>query len=130
MYLSEIKGRTPVNFKSAIWRYNKRVKKNKCLDNSCQIFQKYSKMSTLHGLRYIGDAKLSICERLLFLIIFLSVLLLSIFYIIIVWEKWTKSPIIITYSPVSTKIVDIPFPTVTICNMNQANNFIAKSIQK
>lgn len=34
--------------------------------------------------------------------------------------KWSASPVIITFSSTFTMITDLPFPAVTICNMNRA----------
>ena len=34
-------------------------------------------------------------------------------------EKWNESPVLITFSNVQSGIYDIPFPSVTVCNMNK-----------
>jgi hypothetical protein len=44
--------------------------------------------TSLHGLRYVGEQTLSIFERIFFSIAFLSVLVLSGFFISNVWQKW------------------------------------------
>lgn len=54
---------------------------------------------------------------------------LSFYFISNVYEKWNASPIIITNNAVATPITDIPFPAVTICNMNQAQKSMVKDIQ-
>lgn len=107
-----------------------------CSDN----VQQYMLNSTLHGLRYVGDPKISIFERLVFSIViklllysishtqnrtffgasFVLVFSLSVYFILNVYAKWTASPIIISLNAAATSISDIPFPAVTICNMNQA----------
>lgn len=50
---------------------------------------------------------------------FVLVLLLSIYFISNVYVRWSRTPIIVTLSAKSTSITDIPFPTVTICNLNR-----------
>lgn len=60
---------------------------------------------------------------------------MSLYFISNVYSKWSASPIIITLNALATSIEDIPFPAVTICNMNQARksvvkNFDNNSIQK
>lgn len=66
------------------------------------------------------DFLLILFHRTFFMIAFILVLLLSGYFISNVWDKWSGSPVIITLNSKSTSINDIPFPAVTICNMNQA----------
>lgn len=56
--------------------------------------------------------------------------LLTFYYISNIYEKWSASPIIIAMNAVATPVVDIPFPAVTICNMNQARESVVSSIVK
>lgn len=55
-----------------------------------------------------------------FIFSIILVFTLSAYFITNVWTKWSASPIIITLSARSTPLDEIPFPAVTICNMNQA----------
>lgn len=41
----------------------------------------------------------------------------------------TATPVIVSSSPITTSISDIPFPATTVCNMNQAKRSIAKDIK-
>lgn len=43
------------------------------------------------------------------------------------YEKWSASPVIITLAPVSSSISDLPFPAVTICNMNKARLSVVRN---
>lgn len=63
-------------------------------------------------------------SRAFFLLSFGLVFTLSVYFISNVYEKWSATPIIVTVSPVAISIEDIPFPAVTICNMNQARRSI------
>lgn len=56
------------------------------------------------------------------------VFILSAYYITNIYEKWVASPIIIAMNAASTTINEIPFPAVTICNMNQAKASVVESI--
>ncbi|XP_055842660.1 pickpocket protein 28-like [Episyrphus balteatus] len=76
--------------------------------------------STLHGLKYIADDKITVFERSFFGLSFVFVILCSAFFISNIYNKWTDSPIIITTSPQPTLITTIPFPAVTICSLNKA----------
>lgn len=57
------------------------------------------------------------------------VVLFAAYFISNIYEKWDASPVIIGFNPVSTPIMDIPFPAVTICNMNQARQSVVKTIR-
>lgn len=91
--------------------------------------QDYLVNTSMHGLKYIGDVSLSCTERIFFFVAFVIVSILSAYFISNLWKKWTDTPIIIALNSVSTPLNNIPFPAVTICNMNQAKNSIANNIQ-
>ncbi|XP_031626094.1 pickpocket protein 28-like isoform X2 [Contarinia nasturtii] len=86
--------------------------------------------TTLHGLRYVGDRKITLFERLFFGAMFLLVFLFSIYFITNIWIKWSASPMIITLNAHSTPISEFPFPAVTICNMNQAKKSAVDKIPR
>lgn len=60
---------------------------------------------------------------------FCFVLALSLYYISNIYEKWIASPVIISLNAVSTQINEIPFPAVTICNMNQARESVVSKFE-
>ncbi|OAD59290.1 Sodium channel protein Nach, partial [Eufriesea mexicana] len=88
-----------------------------CLRNLhlSKTVKQYCTNSTLHGLRYIGDSNLSI-------------VLTASYYIWFLYKKWTSSPIIISLSPESASLNEFPFPSVTICNMNNVRKSEATRI--
>lgn len=90
--------------------------------------REYLVSSTLHGLRYIGTATLSVFERVFFGVSFFMVVVLAAYFISNVYQKWRETPVIIGLDPVSTNINEIPFPAVTICNMNQVKKSFAASL--
>lgn len=66
--------------------------------------------------------------RVYFSLSFAFVFILSIYFISNVYEKWSATPVIITVDSVTTSIRNVPFPAVTICNMNQARKTIVKQL--
>ncbi|KAH8336227.1 hypothetical protein KR074_012115 [Drosophila pseudoananassae] len=80
----------------------------------------YLKNTTLHGLKYIAEESITIPERVFFGIAFLVVVILSGFFISNVYSKWSASPIIISTSAKQKLTSNMPFPAITICNLNQA----------
>lgn len=65
--------------------------------------------------------------RIYFLLSFIFVILLSAYFISNVYEKWRQSPVVVAMSAKSTLISDIPFPAVTICNMNRARSSVVRT---
>lgn len=70
------------------------------------------------------------CFRAYFFLTFLVVTACSIYFISNVYIKWQSSPIIIGLNPIATHIRNIPFPAVTICNMNQLRREAAERIEQ
>ncbi|XP_011269764.1 pickpocket protein 28 isoform X2 [Camponotus floridanus] len=83
-----------------------------------ELTKQYCTNSTLHGLRYIGNSELSIIERLFWIISFITALGMATYYIYYLYQKWNGSPIIISLSPEPVSLNEFPFPSITICNMN------------
>lgn len=61
---------------------------------------------------------------------FIFVVLLSMYFISNVYEKWNASPIIIAQNAYATSISEFPFPAVTICNLNQVKKSKIAHVQK
>ncbi|XP_055320679.1 pickpocket protein 28 [Sitodiplosis mosellana] len=93
-------------------------------------FHQYLLNTTLHGLKYVGDRTITRFERIFFTLMFLLVVILSVVFITNVYRKWDESPIIITLNSETTSITQIPFPAVTICNMNQVRLSAIRDIPK
>ncbi|KAF6201828.1 hypothetical protein GE061_004223 [Apolygus lucorum] len=89
----------------------------------------YTKLSSMHGLRYIGDSSLHPAERLFWGAAFLGAVACSAYFISNLFIKFNEMPVIMSISPTSSTIRDIPFPTITICNMNNMRKFQAERVQ-
>lgn len=97
----------------------------------------FLKETGLHGLKFVGDSELNIWERQasvvglsrilllrtncrsFFLIAFVAALAMTCQLISNIYAKWVSTPVIIGISPHATSIRKVPFPAVTVCNMNQ-----------
>uniref|UniRef100_A0A1I8PXN5 Pickpocket protein 28-like n=1 Tax=Stomoxys calcitrans TaxID=35570 RepID=A0A1I8PXN5_STOCA len=76
--------------------------------------------TSLNGLKYVNDKERNIWERGYYLISFVITFIMGIYMAIYFLNKWQSTPVIISLNSETTSIADIPFPTVTFCNMNQA----------
>ncbi|XP_075157996.1 pickpocket 28 [Haematobia irritans] len=90
----------------------------------------YLKNTTLHGLKYLAEDKITTPERIFFGMSFIFVVFVSGFFISNVYTKWSATPIIISTSSKQTLSTELPFPAITICNMNQAQRSKVKNIPK
>ncbi|XP_046741816.1 pickpocket protein 28-like [Diprion similis] len=56
--------------------------------------------------------------------------LTAAYYIWNLYQKWIDSPLIISLSPDPVSLVEIPFPSITVCNMNNAKKSEADRINQ
>ncbi|XP_012136271.1 pickpocket protein 28 isoform X2 [Megachile rotundata] len=90
--------------------------------------KQYCSNTSLHGLRYVGDSSLTIGERVFWIISFTLAVLTAAYYIWSLYRKWVSTPIIISLSPESVALDEFPFPSITLCNMNNAKKSEADRI--
>ncbi|KAH9641441.1 hypothetical protein HF086_006057 [Spodoptera exigua] len=86
----------------------------------------YLMTSTLHGLRYIGERKLTWFERFFWLTAFGCSLVSAGFFILNIYAKWRSSPMIVSINPENMPLSSLPFPALTVCNVNQAKKTVAE----
>lgn len=80
-----------------------------------ELFSDYSEISTIHGVRYMGEKKRHWSERVWWFFAVLSSIIVCSMLVYQTWLKWQNTPVIVTFSEESTPVYEIPFPTVTIC---------------
>ncbi|XP_034937695.1 pickpocket protein 28-like [Chelonus insularis] len=112
-------------------KYNTKIHKIQMFLKKFKFFsliEQYCANSTLHGLRYVGDTHVSIIEKLFWIFSFICAFLSASYFIWHLYNKWQASPIIISMSPEPVSFEEFPFPSVTICNMNNARKSEADRI--
>ncbi|XP_031342744.1 pickpocket protein 28-like isoform X2 [Photinus pyralis] len=80
----------------------------------------YLQQCTLHGLKYVGNQQLCWIERLFWLAAFIAASFLSGYFIITIVNNYNDR-IIISINPRPINADRLPFPTITVCDMNRAN---------
>ena len=48
------------------------------------------------------------------------------FFILNIYAKWRSSPMIVSINPENMPLSNLPFPALTICNVNQAKKTVAE----
>ncbi|XP_018572878.2 pickpocket protein 28-like [Anoplophora glabripennis] len=91
---------------------NKR--KYSCFQNFGNYCREYCREGTLHGVKYLGE-KRTFIEKLWWAISMAVALYLCVTLILKTYEKWERSPVIVTFATKETPNLMIPFPSVTIC---------------
>ncbi|KAK5641660.1 hypothetical protein RI129_010207 [Pyrocoelia pectoralis] len=102
----------------------KRKKYPGCVKNFSDYFSEYSGNSSIHGIKYIGEKKRTIIEKLWWSVAILASLYLCIFTIIKTYQKWQSSPVIVSFARSPTPVWNIPFPAVTICSETKTKQSI------
>ncbi|CAL8073005.1 unnamed protein product [Orchesella dallaii] len=74
--------------------------------------------SNLHGVKYLATPNLHITERIYWITAVLVCFGYSIYLVSGVVQKYFENPVIISFQPQETNIGQIPFPAITICNVN------------
>ncbi|XP_063368781.1 pickpocket protein 28-like [Cydia amplana] len=92
--------------------------------------REYLLTSTLHGLRYVGEKKLTWFERFFWLGAFSCSIVCAGFFILNVYDKWRSSPMIVSINPENMALQNLPFPAITVCNVNQAKKSVAERYKK
>ena len=69
-------------------------------------------------------------ERIFWIVAFLVGMLFAGYLISDVWRRYQTSPVILAFDPHDLSISDIPFPAVTICNINKVQKKFAQQVQR
>lgn len=111
-----------------------------------RILQHFCESSSIHGLRHVYEDGSLMFERywttsgLLFfplnivlkmfhgcflrvvwIFLFLSGVCFSTYFCVEVWQKWEQSPILTSVETQLYPLKNVPFPAVTICNVNKVS---------
>ncbi|KAH1013176.1 hypothetical protein HUJ05_012199 [Dendroctonus ponderosae] len=77
---------------------------------------------SIHGFKYMVDSSISVVERVFWIIIVLCSLAASIYITILFWARYAANPTRTIIQANFAQISTVPFPAVTICNVNKMLN--------
>ncbi|XP_073843681.1 pickpocket 26 [Musca autumnalis] len=84
------------------------------------IFSEYCDNSTIHGIKYLGEQKRPVWERVFWIMVFVFSIYLCTSLTMNIWNKWNNNPVIVSFAEKSTPVWQIPFPAITICTETKA----------
>lgn len=75
--------------------------------NSSKLIKEYASRTTVHGVQYITEEKLSLTERIWWVLVLMSSIALCSFFIYNILAKWSRSPVIVTFATKTTAINEV-----------------------
>ena len=87
----------------------------KVIQSLKDIGEEFGGRSSIHGLGYISDRHLHVCDRLLWLFLFLGGLWFAIFFNISSYNAWQDNMVVTNLRSTGRPVSQLDFPTVTIC---------------
>ncbi|KAK4020504.1 pickpocket protein 28 isoform X2 [Daphnia magna] len=86
-----------------------------------RILQHFCESSSIHGLKHVYEDGSLMFERVVWILVFLSGVCFSSYFCWQVWQKWEQSPILTSVETQLYPLKNVPFPAVTICNVNKVS---------
>ena len=83
--------------------------------NVMSVTNDYAAGTTIHGLSYTTNPKVSIVGRLFWVGVVILAILCTTFQMLELRKQWNKKPVITNLETISLPLEDIDFPSVTIC---------------
>uniref|UniRef100_A0A182U161 Uncharacterized protein n=1 Tax=Anopheles melas TaxID=34690 RepID=A0A182U161_9DIPT len=79
------------------------------------LFEEYCSESSVHGVRFFVGNQRGACVKLIWVSVFITSLVGCGMMIQQAYNKWDRTPVIVTLSEVPTPVWDMDFPAITIC---------------
>ena len=77
--------------------------------------KKFSSVTTAHGVTYLAEDGLHILERIFWLIVVCTAIVLMTFQTLTLYQQWQDDPVVTTLDTVALPIQELDFPAITIC---------------
>ena len=90
--------------------------------------KEYASRTSIHGVAYISDKRLSLVDRTLWLLVVLAFVGLATILTWDIWEQWEEEQVVTTLKNTAKPVTEVPFPTVTICGAGLHMTNVEKKI--
>ena len=90
--------------------------------------KEYASRTSIHGISYISDQRLSLVDRILWLLVVLAFVGLATILTWDIWEQWEEEQVVTTLKNTAKPVTEVPFPTVTICGAGLHMTNVEKKI--
>lgn len=85
------------------------------------IWNEYMTISSIHGIQHATNSK-TLFERIWWTLSIIGSIIACILFIQNIYNKWNRSPVIVSFSSQPTPVIDIPLPAMTICPQVKSQN--------
>ncbi|XP_022916751.1 pickpocket protein 28-like [Onthophagus taurus] len=92
--------------------------------NLRDYFSEYTSSTSLHGFQYLGDQNRTIPEKIFWTVVISACLSICTMMILKTHDKWTNSPVIVSFAQSPTPVGAIAFPAVTICSETKSRQTV------
>ncbi|KAI9552640.1 putative amiloride-sensitive sodium channel [Daphnia sinensis] len=86
-----------------------------------KVLKEFCDTTSIHGLKYITEENIHVLKRVMWTLVFLGGILFSGYFCMQMWNKWEDSPVLMSLDSNRYPLKNIPFPAVTICNVNKVS---------
>lgn len=86
---------------------------------AADISRTYFSMTSLHGLKYLMESGRPKYEKVFWLAALGAWWFVAVVMIYLVFHHWAASPVLVSFESEPLPITEIPFPAISICNMNK-----------
>ncbi|XP_028171460.1 sodium channel protein Nach-like [Ostrinia furnacalis] len=120
----------PLDVKEAKKHYADGADKKRLNISWTRKFVEFSKRTDLHGYKYIVMEDLNVVERSCWAVAVLASICVAIYFVVTAYKWYARNPIITVIESTQGAIWDVPFPAVTICDLNIVSRKSALSFSK
>nr|CAH7737279.1 unnamed protein product [Callosobruchus chinensis] len=84
-----------------------------------ETYKDFAENTSIHGLKYTVKNEIGSCEKIFWFFVVLSGLCGAGYMTVLFWERYTSNPTRTTILTSYARVNSMPFPAVTICNINR-----------
>ena len=106
------------------------IQKYKSSTRFSNMLNEFGNRSSIHGLSYIFGNAESLCDRLLWLVIFISTGVGAVILTILSYNNWQDNLVITTLQDMDRVVEGMDFPAVTICASGLQKHLLEQTLKK